>query len=984
MEKLTSNVLKFCLIASFLGCAATFAEKMDESTHSLVIDKLERALDLMEKGAPERQGVVLRLADLYSDRARLKAMTEVQKNCDNCEGSKEDRAKALGYYKESLPKAKGEDQGKILVQMAHLNNMNGQSAKAEDIYHDVIKKGRKGYESSVVGSAYFNIGEIHFRKGQFKEAKRQFEKALKQDVSNRGFVEYRLAWCDFNLGLPGSASKRLVKILTTPSLSSDPTFKEDVSRDLPTFVAHGNVGPKEIAQVRNLSPEKTRKVNLYQLGTETDRLGKKSASLLVWAAYAKEGEVTGPEKIEVQIRVAQSEFDLGRLNTAVSDFGKAIEFWQKTACDEKNKDKCNDLKLRMRNFVLNWNKKEKINPSVALLHAYETYLKGFPDDAEMTQWAALVARDVMQYRDAVALFRKSALLAKNDKSQAKVLEGSLLGEIEMAEKSKDLKLREDAYTFYIETNPQGEKAFESRFERANVWYQQGKYQQAFSEFHYIATQPGSDHHDIKVKAADLALDTLVLLKDEKSLEVRAGEYARLFPERKKEYGEIARKAAMNEVAESLNNNGKAADTGVYKASLVKLKTVNLAGASDQEKTKYWKNRLTVAMQAHDLDEVNTAANGLLSVHGLSEQDRELAYSQKEWVAELKLDFKDAYRYAKQLSYSKLSPADRDLRLAFLAELSGANPRRHYEDYLRHEKSLRQRNLTRVTLVQRSPHPWSELKRQLPELKATPDLLAPLVLETYGRDHRTNELKQVLAITNIGHTPQGKILAHQVEFGDFEQFKRRISHHRLKASSDPQLQRTLKERLSLLAEAAQRMRGSIRHHDFTMEVVTLHLIAIENRRLGNDLMRLPTPHGLNGQQTAQYRAILQQKANGFFTQAGQLEWQWQNKWNENTFAEIEKNFQSANWEIQNVLKSEIQILAQNAPDSAKNRLYDILKTRHERPSQSTLMTARRELQQNPFDQSKIERLRELEKQAGQSVMVSYLEARLNQMRKGSTL
>ena len=120
----------------------------------------------------------------------------------------------------------------------------------------------------------------------------------------------------------------------------------------------------------------------------------------------------------------------------------------------------------------------------------------------MTQWAALVARDVKQYRQAVDLFRRSAVLAKNDKSPAslKVLEGSLLGEIEMAEASKDLKLREDAYSFYLSTNPQGAKAFEARFQRANVWYQQGKHAEAFSEFHYIATTAGYDHHDIKAQS----------------------------------------------------------------------------------------------------------------------------------------------------------------------------------------------------------------------------------------------------------------------------------------------------------------------------------------------------------------------------------------------------------------------------------------------------------------------------------------------------
>lgn len=985
MEKQIVRLLKISLVVVVLGQGLAFAEKMDESTNSLVIDKLERALDLMSPNAKEKQGVLLRLGDLYSERARLKALDEGAKSCNNCAGSKEDRQKALVYYKQAFPKTKGEEQGRLLVQMAHLNNMNGHGDKAEDIYKDVIKKGAKVYDSSVVGAANIDTADIFFRKGNFKTAKKYYQAAEKEKITNRGYVEYRLAWCELNLGSYEKATRRLVKILSTKGMADDETFREDVSHDLAAFLAHGKITEKEIAMLKNLSPEKTRRTNLFLLGTETDRLGNKSGSLLVWAAYNAEGETKGLEKLEIQIRIAQSEYDLGRHDKALMNYDKAIDIWKQQKCEDKDQDHCNELKTRMRNFVTNWNKVLKIKPTVELLHAYQIYLKGFPSDAEMTQWAALVARQVKQYRDAVALFRQSATLAKNDKSPngKKILEGSLLGQMEMAEKSQDLKLRDEAYTFYLETNPEGEKAFEARFERANVWYQQGKYPQAYSEFHYVATAPGENHRDIKIKAADLALDTLVLLKDDKSLEQRANEYAKLFPERQKEYAQIARKATLNQVAERLNG-GKSVDVSAYKASLAQLKTVNLAGASDEEKVKYWKNRITVATQARDLTEVDIAANGLLSVKKLSAKDREYGWQQKEWVAELRLDFKNAYRYAQQLRYSDLSQADRDLRLAFLAELSGGNSRRHYEDFLRHEKNFHQRNLTRVTLVQRSSHPWQELKRHLNDLKRSPELLAPLVLETFGRDRNIKEAKRVLAKTSIGRTQQGRILAHQVDFNDFASFRSRIASNHLNARSDAALAKSLKKRLALLAEGGQRLQKYNRQHDTTMQVISLNLLAKENKRLGDDLLRLPAPRKLNRAQTEQYHQLLRQKANAFYMNASNFERQWNAKWSDSAVDEITRNFENSSWEIQNVLKFELQILSQNAPDGAKNRLLTALRERRERPSNRDLLMARQDLQQDPFDASKIQRLRELEKQAGRMTMVAYLDARLVQLKKGTAL
>jgi tetratricopeptide (TPR) repeat protein len=986
MEKLFVRVLKLNVVILAISVSfSIFAEKMDEPTDSLVIDKLERALDLMDKNAPEKQGVLLRLGDLYSERARLKALDEGKKGCDNCDNAKEDRVKALSYYKQAFPKTRGEEQGKILVQMAQLNNLNGDGNKAQDLYKDVIKKGYKSFTSAVVGSANANTGDIYFRKGNFKNAKKYYEAALKEDTPSAGYIQYRLAWCELNLGNFEKATQSLVKILSTPHLADDPTFRDDVSHDLAAFLAHGTVGSKEIAMLKNLSPESSRRSNLFLLGTETDRLGNKEASLLVWSAYNAEGETKGVEKLEIQIRIAQSEYDLGRHQQALENYDKAIALSTQTKCEEKDQDKCVELKTRMRNFVTNWNKALKVKPTVELLRAYQIYLKGFPDDAEMTQWAALVAREVKQYRDAVTLFRKSALLAKNDKSPAskKILEGSLLGEMEMAEKSNDLNLREASYTFYLETNPDGEKAFESRFERANVWYKQGKYPQAYSEFHYIATAPGGSHRDIKIKAADLALDTLVLLKDDKSLEVRANEYAKIFPERRKEYAEIARKATLNQVASNLNSN-KSTDVSAYKSSLAQLKTVNLAGASEQEKIKYWKNRITVALQTKDLNEVNEAANGLLGCKNLSQKDRELGYSQKEWVAELQLNFRDAYRWARQLSYPNLSQADRDLRLAFLAELSGSDSRRHYEDFLKHERNFHQRNLTRVTLVERSPHPWKELERHLSDLKRSPEMLAPLLLETYGRDRNVNAARRILARTTIAFTPQGRILAHQLDFNEFAYFHSRVASQHLKSSSDASLARSLKQRLDLLGEAGRRLQRFNRQHDSTMEVVALNLLAKENKRLADDLLRLPAPRKLSKMQKEQYHQLLRQKANGFYMQASNYERQWAAKWNERAIDEITRNFQNASWEVQNVLKTEIQILSQNAPEGAKNRLLAALKERRERPSNRELLTARQELQSDPFDTSKIQRLRELEKQAGQMTMVSYLDARLLQMKKGASL
>src|SRR5690606_19144741 len=125
----------------------------------------------------------------------------------------------------------------------------------------------------------------------------------------------------------------------------------------------------------------------------------------------------------------------------------------------------------------------------------------------------------------------------------------------------------------------------------------------------------------------------------------------------------------------------------------------------------------------ELDAVFATADQLLKVPGLSDTDREWAMSQKVWVSELKLNFADAYRLSLKMSFPHLSKADRELRLALLAELAGLDARKHNEAILKLSKNTRAKNLVRVSLIRSSGNPWKELDRHRDQLRKTPDLLA---------------------------------------------------------------------------------------------------------------------------------------------------------------------------------------------------------------------------------------------------------------------
>jgi tetratricopeptide (TPR) repeat protein len=984
------NVIRFAWVILILFAPLAQAVKMDESTHDEVIKRLEMGIESMEKSDSELPGIQVRLADLYADRARLKAMNEMTGNCSDCKASAGDRARAITLYNSALPRIGKDQQGKVVLQIAHLQNLNDQSGKSIALYKKVIRN-PKGYSSPVKGLAYAAVGEIYFKKGDFKTAKRHFELARKEQISNRAFIEYRLAWTQLNLGQFDQAVKTLTNLLQNPQILAtmttegkaiDPTFVQDVSADLARFLARSEIGPQQVELLKQLSPESSRKMNLKTLATEADRLGKKRAAVAVWAVYAEEGQVDPEEKLEIQARLAQIHYDLHNEREAVQAYEKALSLWKSNSCSHQ--EMCTELKGRLRRFVTSWHKSEGKKPTMGLFRAYAAYIQMFPE-TQMVHWSAQVGSAMGQHESAISLFHQAAVqasaeLKKNPSSKEmnNIFEGSLLGEIEAAEAMKSAKAQETAYNFYLSINPQGPQAFAVRYQRAQLFVKQNRHQDAFNEFHYLATAaPGPQ--DLKTKSADLALDSLVALKDDAGLQVRGLEYARIFSQRKAEYLKISRTATMNIVANNLKS-----ERSDFKASLVVLNGVNLEGADQNERLKFYKNKILVAQKALDLEAVDNTADKMLGLK-LANSDREWAMAQKVWVSELQLNFGQAYRLTKHMGLPHLSKSDRELRLALLADLAGLDVRKHNEAFLRSTNNIRAANLVRVTLIKNSSAPWRELEKQKRHLALTPDLLAGITLETFARVNDFGKAQRMLNTTRIGRFSAGQTLARHIEMKAFKSFNRKISGHQLYGYNDRVMGQTIRERLRLIGQSERLAQTALRNHDWTMQILTLSQLARENRRLYNNILDLPIPRKLDTQQKVQYQKLLEGQSQPYLARAEKIESELSQMWHSsNSVQNLQNAFMTASNELQKLYRAEVTELAAIAPSGAQNRLQNLLNTPYKRPSQRDILLARRELRENPFDLSKAKTLRELEAQNGRPAMVVYLDERISQLKTGKSL
>lgn len=972
-------------------------EKMDIETHSFLIDKLDAVIKATPKGDATRVPALLRLADLYSERARLSLMKEIEGGCTVCKAGETDRAKAIAAYEVALDESKGqvrqETESRILFQLAYLYEIHGKDGKAEELYKRVLKIGSARFSQQILGQSETGLGEIAFKNKNFKEARVQFERALKRkETPRQGWVNYRIAWCDLNLGQAEAGKGRLVKVLKTPALLTtdstngaqiDSSFQEDVARDLTVFYVRTGFNDRDVETLIQLTPENSRKSILVDLAEEAERLGQKRQAISVWSMLisSKIAVLENREKIEASARIAYMSYGLGEKQRAVSEFERGLSLWKKAGCEPDAE--CAILQKRFRKLVLDWNKSEETKPTASLLSAYISYANAFKSDVEMAYWGGNVARELKKHREAVALYRQSAEMGArevrsgkvSDPNVPKVFEASLVAEIEMAEASGDVKVREEAYNHYLDLNPTGEKEFEVRYQLAHIAYKRGETEKAAEQFYGLAAKHKtceSAKPALCKTAADLALDSLVLLKRDEQLETRALEFSAKYPTASGEYKAIARRARLNIAAQVA---GKETNTSTLNDNIKKLRQMDLSGAPREEVMLSYQNRFVLAEKAKNFGEAELAIASQIKMDGLSESEREEAKAKQLWLFEMQLKFGEAYKTAKTMKFARLSDADRELKLSMLAELSGNDARPHLRQYLSKTRDSKGELAARVKLLKLSGFSVAEWSAQSKYLSRNPRIFAAAGVEVYARSGSKKVMEQVLANRQARVTADGLHLLRARERKSIETFLASVPGP-LKS------EKGIAARVKWLAKADAVANTVIRLGDAWLETGVLNVVARENRRLNEEIIALPIPKGLKGEQERVYRKLVAAKVYQYLAKAKKIEAKLEFFMaSERTIQNYEADLGAARDARRTLLVSEAKFLARMTPDAVSRRLERAASREVDTVRPNAVQAAIEDVRENPFDLSSIRELRDIEMQRGQDTMVAYLETRIRGLERG---
>ncbi|MGZ3748222.1 MAG: tetratricopeptide repeat protein [Pseudobdellovibrionaceae bacterium] len=998
--KTLNHLLIFSAIFSWTlvgGISIAYAEKMSSQTQDMVIERMEHVLSTMEKSDASWLPSQQRLADLLSERARVRFMQEIEANCNACKGSKADRLKAVSIYENLLQEVKVNDHGPILFQLAHLQDMAGQQDQAIALFERIIKEAKsKKISEEIVSHSHASLADLLFQKGKFKEAYSHYKIALKnKSLGGRGLVTYNMAWCEFNMDKLNKGISTMEGLLRQPELivrentddsgntvgtKYDPVFHADIVRDLATFYSRRPITEKEITNYQAFAPQEKRKELLLHFASEADRLGQKKAAAAIYNRYLEDATLSREERLEAFIKLAQVNYDGGDAAKSTQDFAKAaLEFQQNC----KEPQKCQELEKTMKHYVTELHRAKKLKPDADLLNSYLIYNKTFPEDSEMAQLGAQVADDMGKHAIAMQ-FLRTVSDRKNATPQNQ--QTALVSEISIAEKSKNPVLEKAAYEHYLMVSPQGNKSFEVRYQMAYLSYQQKNYHEAAQAFYTLAMEK-SGPADLRKKSADLSLDCLVQMKNEDSLEDWAWQYATAFPQARNEYETMARKALLNRVARIAND--KKSSMGELKKALEQMQKANMASAKLADKLVFYTNLSVLAQRLGEEDVLMGSLRTLIALPGISETRREESLGQMVSYYEKKLDFQNAYLTALRMKFLKMSKKEKELRLGTLADLANLNPKSHYHAALAAGLKGESGRSVRSRLVLLSSSPARELREQAPELAKDPGLLNEVTLLVYARTGNSQALKPVLSRRELRNQTAPNFIEKQSFYRKIAVFKDRIARHQLNSRSDSRLQKTIKERVQLLKEADASLAESLKYKDVTAQLMALNVISTENERMVRDLVALPMPAKLSASEQKQYLEILKQKSKPYYMKAKVSQQRESEIWeNSPAIPRLLKDYANVRPELRKLLHHELQLLAALSGDKISNKkMYsNVLSALQENSSLSwnDLVSARKNVAQNPDNIEQIEKLKNLETKIGHPLMPPYLEARLSRLQRGKTL
>jgi hypothetical protein len=315
-------------------------------------------------------------------------------------------------------------------------------------------------------------------------------------------------------------------------------------------------------------------------------------------------------------------------------------------------------------------------------------------------------------------------------------------------------------------------------------------------------------------------------------------------------------------------------------------------------------------------------------------------------------------------------------------LAGKDPSAHQKEFLRLSHDNSQKAVVIAKMVRGSRRPQVELTKYESSLRAHPALLANLALEIFAQTGDVKFAEKILRNGKLASEPAGRVLAREIYLREFQVVVQKLARHHLKTTGDAQIQASLKERLNLLSVVEKTANTAISRHDWVSQIVALSVVARENQRVYEDVIALPIPKKLKGEQRHQYQMMVESNARVYSQKHDKIEQKLAGLWaDDGVQSQMDRDARSAQPSVRRLLETQMKKVADVAPSEKRSSWTESIKAVSAMPTERQVADARRELIEKPFNVPSIEKLREIEQERGRETMVAYLDARRMKMSNG---
>src|SRR5690606_30063364 len=139
-----------------------------------------------------------------------------------------------------------------------------------------------------------------------------------------------------------------------------------------------------------------------------------------------------------------------------------------------------------------------------------------------------------------------------------------------------------------------------------------------------------------------------------------------------------------------------------------------------------------------------------------------------------------------------------------------------------------------------------------------------------------------------------------------------------------LKNSLKKRVDLIAQIQKSAQKSVNLKDWSLQIVTLNVLKVENERLYNYILDLPAPKNLSQALLEQYNTLLKKQAAPFLQASTKTAQQLATLWShDSSIQSLAKDYSLAPYPLNQIVEAELTAVLEAAPNNKSASLKNAL-------------------------------------------------------------